>query len=799
MASIRSEPLSPYVSVEGRVEHKGAYSAAGGDPTFTPGNPVVGGYVTAQMSENEVFQTEMELHEEVSEKRADMHLHEDQVAENPFTPLPKGGEREQTDDNGDKACAPHPPDAGSGEHERSPTSSSHPQMRGSESSPHSPMTARQRLRRATDSVKEGVKQASAHVAHAGEQVGWVWNKTLDRAMWVCAVAGTLAIALLGIAASLRTWRYQELSYFDANGINTSRVELGLEKMQRIQTLDRINDAGYVYMYDPPVLYKDALTSAYCVPNEGRPEGGMDELLALSEGMPVTGIASVPPGTEGTPPAAILLPEAAPEAAPEAEGASPPEGSLEGSEAPESKRESTAPTEARGGDTEGPEARAPEGESSSAAAPAEAAPEEGMAANERPEAEERGATAAPPHPAAATEGAPTEETPEATNRDAQRAGDAESTVPESSGERPDAEEHAEAKEPERQSFEGASQAGFMRRRLQGADLMTPRRQGPLANPPPFSVSFGRNPGTPGSLDPRFVEMREMLLGNTLFDIHCRDLTKFKNSGAVFIRLATAYVVFAGIGLLAAIVSIGLSPLKQRWAMRLKEMPLNLLGTVSWLVALVLQLCAIATWGLGTDVAACVTQEGGAGVCRLGPATVVAIGSLVFTLVAAITYTVYFAHKFIKDLGIEKKELEVREASGRRQLEMSQAANQESLPGNPEGPAEDDHRGFLVPPSAIPQTGPHPQAIGESNTPVRSITEDPSVCKHERKRVGTESPAPEEGRRSGTGSPAPNELKRSGTGSPAPNEMKRSRTGSPGPNEARESGTGSPDPIPTGYYL
>lgn len=397
----------------------------------------------------------------------------------------------------------------------SPTS--HPPLRASETLSAVAAKGRHTLRRATTSVKEGVKCATVRVAHAGEQVGRVWSKTLDSAMTVCVLCGALAIVLLAIAVSLRAWRFQHLEFSDDNGENLTRVDLGLETMQRIQRLTRTQKAGYVYIYDPPLLYQDALTSAYCA------DGPVEQPLEARE------------GGRGAPPVALQSLSSVPPAAPE------------------------------------------------------------------------------PENAVAREAAPR-----------------------------------------------ALSVGFMPRWLQPAPAATAanaeaaQRRGPLENPPPFSVTVGRDPAVPGGLSPNYSEMRAVLLGPTIFDLNCKDLESYKTNGLVFVRLAVAYFVFAGLGMVGALFSILGAPSSAAASCRMKQMPVNVLGTLGWLVALVLQLAGLASWGIGTDVAACVTSEGGASVCRLGPAMSLAIGSLVLTLVSTLCFAAVFTHTHIRLLWGEKQQ-------------------------------------------------------------------------------------------------------------------------------------------------
>ncbi|CDJ27712.1 uncharacterized protein EMH_0091790 [Eimeria mitis] len=511
-------------------------------------------------------------------------------------------------------------------------------------------------------MREGVKTASAQVVHAGEKVGAVWSKTLDSAMWVCAACGALAILLIALSLAMRTWRHQRLSYTDDNGENISRVELGLRSLQRIQTLHRKDDAGVIVVYDPPLLYQDAMDSAYCLPD----------------------------------------------------------------------------AEENGTDDEGPQRQAaaqnPDGSSSNAG-------------------EDRGTSAASGEPEAAGE-EPEDE--------AVLSGQVEPTPQQQQQmlEQQQREEHVEETIRRAAAADaGVSGVSFLSRQLQ--QVFSPsrhaERRGPLARPPPYSVTLGRDPGAPGSLTGKYAEMRGDLLGPTLFDVHCKDLEMFKKSGALFGRMAVAYIVFAGLGMAAAAASLLLTTLGSPWAQRVQDLPVNLVGTVAWLVALVLQLCGLASWGVGTDVAACVTDAGGAGVCALGSAAAIAIGSLVLTLVATLSYCLFFTHKFIRDLGIDKQRQEDKEKEIQQQLAAQQAYIQAThydeqdgpqitvLPsqtnnnGGPHSkaslagsvaavPRGAPHSNSMGAPLSNSQLGPQPVAPGESETPARSVTGGSQAVKH-----------------------------------------------------------------------
>lgn len=590
MAGSRRFPL---IMVEGR---EGDPNAGGGDPTAPDSNPLFH-VEDSDTTGIHPHDPEMGSLEGVSGKREQLNLQQEQQADNPMDLRQVSGQPdlERMPDPYEVRSVPsHSYGVTRGQSQQAyPNNPSNPPLRASETLSAAALRARGHLRRATTSMRDGVKHASVHVAYAGEQVGKAWNKTLDSAMGVCVVCGGLAIILLAIAASLRSWRYQHLTYSDTNGFNTSRVEMGLDKLQRIQTLNRANDAGDVYMYDEPISYRDAMTSAYCIPQEDPPTEPTPEA----------------PGTPETP---------------------------------------------------GPQEPYP------------------------PE---------PPAP------------------------EAEPTQPSSS--------------------DGDLPPSFMGRILkEKPKAVVVQRAGPLASPPPYSVTFGRNPGAPGGLEDRFVEMREILLGATVFDIQCGDLHKFKSSGALFIRMSIAYVVFAGVGMICAIFAIIVAPMTQPWCIYMQKMPINLLGTIAWVVALVLQLIAIAAWGVGTDVAACVTQEGGASVCNLGVATALTIGSLVLTLVATLCYSIFFTHKFIRDLGLEKeREQRLREASERRQsvdlitegshpdLQPHAIFNTEGSQGPPQGGSQGESQGGPQGGArGAPLGGPHPPAEGESDSPIRSITDE-----------------------------------------------------------------------------
>ncbi|KAL8435143.1 hypothetical protein Efla_006364 [Eimeria flavescens] len=569
---------TPFIVVEGHNDLTPV--GGGGDRKMSEDIPLFHGIEIPETEGSNRMGKDYEGAGEVSGPKEDLQLHTDQQADNPFNDAPDSQqvvsnhpEGEHADETYGEFSGPaaYPGRADQEEPPANPPSQQPlPRPRGDDRLPRP-----QRLRRAGSSMKDGFKSASARVAHAGEQMGRAWNKTLDSAMIVCVICGALAILLIAIALSMHSWRYQSLLYADDNGVNISRVDLGLRKLQRIQSLERNEDAGLILMYDRPFAYEQVMRSAYCVRGEEPAEAA--------------------PASGGPPPA-------------------------------------------------------DSGEAPSAAAP------------------------------------PT--------------------------------------------------------RLLQITAKSPKRKGPLANPPPYSVTVGRNPEAPGSLQPQYVEMREVLLGSTVFDVHCKDLVRFKDSGALFLRMMIAYFVAAGLGMLGAICALLLAPMTGPWCTYMKRMPINLLGTLAWIVALVVELSALAAWGVGTDVAACVTFEGGASVCRLGSGVGLTVASLVLTLVATLSYCVFFTHTFIKDLGLEKeKEQKLRQLSERRKHSSElipsvapdrqpssyrgddvQAANTRErvlspaeamgAPGYPqegllEGPREDLQEG-----------GPHQRpALGESNSPVR----------------------------------------------------------------------------------
>lgn len=550
----------PFTHVEGNDEESPL--SIGGDPLL-PNYPMFRGVEIADATQAHVYDTKMGMFDGVSGKPESLLLHDDMLAENPMSYSQQVSVQPDVDNMDAENENNSAPVLLVGLEEHGQPQASTANMTAGESLSAAAATAKVRLLRASNTMKEGVKQASVGVAYAGDKVGKAWNKTLESAMWVCVVCGGLAIILLLIAASLRCWRYQELTYNDGNGINTSRVELGLVKLQRIQSLERTDDSGDVYIYDEPLSYTDAMSSAYCVPVQPPEEEPLE----------------VPP--------------------------------------------SATPTDSL-----------PTGMGSEAAG----------------------------------------------------------------------------------EIASASPIGFSSRYLLAS--LPSVRAGPLAVPPTYSITVGRNPGAPGGLEDRYKEMRQILLGATVYDVHCQDLGKFKDSGSLFIRMAIAYLVFAAVGMLAAILSLALASRMEPWCMYMKRMPINLLGTTAWVVALVLQLSGLAVWGVGTDVAACVTSEGGAAVCNLGAAAALTIASMVFTLVAATSYCVFFVHKFIRDLGLEKeREQKLREASERHQA--VELEHQEE--GFPEvqchtfGPGAPQTGGAL-------QLGPHPPVEGESNSPMRSITEE-----------------------------------------------------------------------------
>lgn len=577
---------TPFIVVEG---HNDMSPVGGGsDPRMSDDIPLFQGIEIQEPEGSSRPGKEVEGIREVSGGKTDLQLHHDQEAANPFETYqaPAGHpEAEHKDDVYAEFVGPSPHHAAPAQEPHDNTTTPLAVQGRSNRLPRPPP----RLRRAASSMRGGLKNASVRVAKAGEQMGRAWNKTLDSAMIVCVVCGALAIFLLALALSIHSWRYQRLLYVDDNGENVSRVNLGLQRLQRIQTLERKDNAGLVVLYDNPFTYQDVMSSAYCLRNE----------------------------------------EVA----------------------------------------------------------------EGMAAKEQPSAGEE--------------------------------------------------------------VQNAAKASMSRLLQVTVKDERPKRKGALASPPPYSVTVGRDPQAPGSLEPQYVEMREILLGSTVFDVHCKDLGRFKESGALFLRMMVAYFVAAGIGMVGAICALVLAPMTGPWCTYMKRMPINLLGSLAWIVALVVQLSALAAWGVGTDVPACVTLEGGASVCNLGPGVALTVASLVLTVLAALSFCVFFTHTFIKDLGLEKeKEQKLRQLSERRHHsseavpsviaaqepsahpgdEAQAAATRErflagqAMAGAPlhegmfEGPREEAHG-----------RGPHAPVLGETDSPVRSVTEDSHLTRRDPIRV------------------------------------------------------------------
>ncbi|KAL8446567.1 hypothetical protein Emed_005021 [Eimeria media] len=577
---------TPFIVVEG---HNDMSPVAGGsDPRMSDDIPLFQGIEIPEPEGSSRPGKDVEGIREVSGGKTDLQLHKDQMAANPFdiqqTPLAHA-EPEPNDDGYAEFVGPSPRPVPPPQEPQDNTTTPVAMQGRRHRLPRPPP----RLRRATSSMRGGLKNASARVAQAGEQMGKAWNKTLDSAMIVCVICGALAILLIALALSMHSWRYQRLPYLDDNGQNVSRVDLGLQRLQRIQSLERKDNAGLVMLYDKPFTYDDVMSSAYCMRD-----------------------------------------------APVAEG-----------------------------------------------------------------------TAA-------------EEQPPATAED-----------------------------------QNAATATMGRRLQVTVKDETPKRKGPLANPPPHSVTVGRDPQAPGSLEPQYVEMREILLGSTVFDVHCKDLGRFKDSGALFSRMMVAYFVAAGIGMVGAICALVLAPMTSPWCTYMKRMPINLLGSLAWIVALVVQLSALAAWGVGTDVPACVTLEGGASVCKLGPGVALTVASLVLTVLAALSFCVFFTHTFIKDLGLEKeKEQKLRQLSERRNHsseavpsvmaerepsaypgdEVQAAATRDRfLSGQAMGGAPVHEGMFEGPREEAHSRGPHAPVLGETDSPVRSVTEDSHLTRRDPIRV------------------------------------------------------------------
>ncbi|CDI76539.1 hypothetical protein, conserved [Eimeria acervulina] len=689
MEAVSRENTPRYIEVEGHEsgngpQHEGPFRGDERGPSGDPGASG-GGFLFAgpsEMGESTVQQPSQATgaaHEAGGPSKDSLYLHEDQQAENPLEsqqpvsanlePLneePRG--QEGTSSSAVSAGAP-PQGQATEPHFQGSSERQEPVRPVSESAAvATTAAARNTLKRATTSMREGVKSASAQVVHAGEKVGAVWNKTLDSAMWVCAACGALAILLIALSLALRTWRHQHLPYTDGNGENIARVELGLRSLQRIQTLHRKDSAGTIIIYDPPLLYQDAIESAYCVPDEDGNRGRIEE-------------------------------------PPQETAANKPNEDSSNAQEENEQSETPPPTEER------PQEEEPELSGQVEPTLPEQLQQQLQQQLEQLQEDDRGVGSA--------------------------AGEAATGL-------------ASAEDAPATAVGGGS--SFLSRRLQASSSLSPaKRRGPLANPPPFSVTLGRNPGAPGSLTQRYAEMREDLLGPTLFDLHCKDLERFKKSGALFGRMAVAYLVFAGVGMAAAAASLLLTSVGTAWAQRMQDLPVNLIGTVAWLVALVLQLCGLASWGVGTDVAACVTSSGGAAVCTLGSAAALAIGSLVLTLIATLSYCLFFTHKFIRDLGLEKQ----RENKRAEMQEAEQQQNQPEIKNiNKTQTEEDLHPAFLAPqtqslgggpqPKQTPDSslgapaiggphtnsmgGPHLAVLGESETPIRSITEGSQALRH-----------------------------------------------------------------------
>lgn len=340
-----------------------------------------------------------------------------------------------------------------------------------------------------------------------------WNRTLELSLVISVILGIVAILFFAMALPSRMWRYQSFEYEDSNGKNVSTVNLGLRKMQRIQTLERVDKAGEVIIYDLPMKYDDVINSPYCT-------------------------------------------------------------SFDMSPATEVEKEAK--------------------------------------------------------PALA----------DTSKRDLQEADDetAEATPIASSN-------VANTESDERQEEEA----------LAPKDL-------PIFHP--FSLTIGRDPALPGGASEDLLSSRLSLLGPTVYDVNCRDLPALRDAGHTLLKIGFAYLAFSVLGVLSGILVLAYTSRRKVGGIRMHA--LAWFGAGSWLVAVLLHLAGLAFWGSTTDVAACVTSEGGAQVCPLGNAAGAALVTLSFSILAAIAHFMYLAHRSLSKLEYTCQQREQAETSGSQEV-------------------------------------------------------------------------------------------------------------------------------------
>ncbi|KFH11605.1 putative transmembrane protein [Toxoplasma gondii VAND] len=192
--------------------------------------------------------------------------------------------------------------------------------------------------------------------------------------------------------------------------------------------------------------------------------------------------------------------------------------------------------------------------------------------------------------------------------------------------------------------------------------------------PFQVIFGRDPAASGNMTDDMARVRRTLLGPAVYELNCRYLPELKKAGEAFWSLVIPAFVFAAIGLLC-------SWLCTTWGRMLTgglihpSFTLKMLGTLSWIVSLVLLVAGLGAWGTTSDVAACVSAAGGSTVCKLGISSGIAVIALALNLLATIWFCVHFTDRHITDLKLEASQETGESSAYERELASRQGAERD----------------------------------------------------------------------------------------------------------------------------
>lgn len=170
---------------------------------------------------------------------------------------------------------------------------------------------------------------------------------------------------------------------------------------------------------------------------------------------------------------------------------------------------------------------------------------------------------------------------------------------------------------------------------------------------YRLTIGRDPAAAGGISGSLLESRKHLLGHTVNEVNCKDLLAFEKGGDTYIQLAVFLLLFLSLGIVLLILTLVFMEHKHPRCGCSGSNYTHGLALVCITMSCVLEGCSLGVWGAYTDVAACVSAQGGAVVCPLGAASLLSIVALVFQ-VAAITFYVLFLFKKRSDvLAAEKR--------------------------------------------------------------------------------------------------------------------------------------------------